>query len=134
MIDPKELRIGNYIKEWGDGIGRVLAIHGDGDVVCSCNNLALPAANFWAIPLIPDVLLKCGFKWSGESHLETGVEGDKNLAFLCKDGLIEKMLFYLDDDHDDGSFSIVEFKPPKFLHQLQNLYFALTGKELDITL
>jgi hypothetical protein len=40
----------------------------------------------------------------------------------------EDGIFYLTDDKDD----FISNNPIKYVHQLQNLYFALTGTELTI--
>lgn len=69
------------------------------------------------IPLTEEILLKCGFNfWGG-------------ITSYCdrEDFWSIKM--------EDGRFEIeyVELEI-KHLHQLQNLYFALTGKELEIEL
>ena len=83
------------------------------------------AAKYNPIPLTPDLLLACGFEpqydedivWH-ELELRAGpllTEGDKN-------GKCEVF------------FDCFEKIRVQHLHQLQNLYFALVGKELDVKL
>ena len=77
--------------------------------------------NFDPVPLTEEWLVKFGF----EMH-RGGVSYDKN-----------KLSIYLGDTILSGpngrtyfnSWAILEYSP-KYVHQLQNLYFALTGEEL----
>lgn len=72
--------------------------------------------DYHGIPLTEQVLLDCGFKKDGiETILDTG---NITLAFN------NAHLFLL----IDGQWIIT---PTEYLHQLQNLYFALTGTELQ---
>lgn len=82
-----------------------------------------------AIPLTEDILLKCGFNldkdfnaWQTPHDFHIRVEDNelkqKNKVFWI----------YFDEQEDHPITCIFE------LHQLQNLYFALTGEELTIKL
>ena len=66
------------------------------------------------IPLTEDILLKCGFKKEPiDVYSLNGIDlcvSDNSVEFFA--GRIETNIYYL--------------------HQLQNLYFALTGEELNI--
>ena len=78
------------------------------------------------IPLTPEILEKAGFVTSEELSYKTvynlkGVE-----ISLIKD---KRILF----DVDNGDF-VFGFTKIKYIHQLQNLYFALTGEELEVNL
>jgi len=82
-------------------------------------------SEFKGIPLTEEILLKCGFE---NKH--------KNL-FTFKD-LIE-IIFWNDEDVIGFNVWIYPTTPKKmenvkYLHQLQNLYFALTQNELTINL
>lgn len=88
------------------------------------------------IPLTPEILEKLGFKWETQErkHLqldlpEQGIN-KRNISFLYLEGEC-KMLQYYMDDYFGGYFETI---PPQFLHQFQNLYFALTGEELTVNL
>ena len=83
------------------------------------------------IPLTEEILLKCGFeKLKGKKNENTFMNADLNFGNpvlklndytrLCTNGGYEYLFL-------DG-FRL----PCKYLHQLQNLYFALTGNELTI--
>lgn len=79
------------------------------------------------IPLTEEILLKCGFE-NGKYY--------KNLRIKANDYLHSIKFFrgkwiYSTDESDAACYSLVELK---YLHQLQNLYFALTGEELNIEL
>lgn len=108
-MDANELRIGNYVYDSTD--------HCRIDVKCSdfCYS-----GNFEPIKLTEEWLLKFGFeKLAPESFrfncLEIDIEIE--IAYLVGDGN-ENIIYLLDDI--------------KYLHQLQNLYFALTNEELTI--
>ena len=74
------------------------------------------------IPLTEDLILKCGFKQ------------DVRLERILRHEYISLMHFgtwSLFNEQEDMSFLDL---PLEHLHQLQNLYFAITGEELDVKL
>lgn len=151
MIQPNEVRIGNYFRVNGvfTRLLGVSAMHEasfrflfddknfhvkretDGDII-------------EPIQLTPDILSKCGF----EERLINGII--PHWFILCAPQRYRKQfeLFFrfgsytstppnvcdeqgwspYNDSGDRHSFDI------KYLHQLQNLYFALTGEDLDVKL
>ena len=110
-VTAQELRIGNWVQK--DGQYHHIEFGIDID---DYTDMA-----YEPVPLTPEILEKCGFEWDAIIHRWKHTCGYRiiqdNLGF--KNGL------------GDGSF-----KQPRleFLHQLQNLYFALTGEELPIDL
>ena len=119
MINAKELRLGNYVSHLG--VKKVYAVQRlvndsyciidhDKDCAPNCDNIE-------PIPLTEDWLEKFGFEqnevWGSGWHLPN-MEVQIGSEFRC---------FYM-DSVDDVSV--------KYVHQLQNLYFALTGEELTI--
>ena len=93
----------------------------------ACNENVYEALikNIAPIELTEDVLLKCGFK---------SVSGDAmvhkiNRHFRLEYALGEYVLRIKTDRHDSSYVRVV-----RSLHQLQNLYFAITGEELDVDL
>ena len=105
MIQPQELIIGNYIEYNGE------IIKLDGSLLCCYiqNELEFQLN---PIPLTEEILLKFGFESKG------------NFWFVKSEIKIEKR---------NNGFSYFRFREEiKILsvHQLQNLYFALTGEEL----
>lgn len=78
------------------------------------------------IPLTPEILEKAGFKWNIYHQ-----------AFHRAD-----FVYDLNSKHPEGSgYSLDTFRrvdcivqPIKYLHQLQNIFYCLTGEELTINL
>jgi hypothetical protein len=115
MIAANELRIGNWVNFYYSISKETKYFQID------CQWFASDAdqKDTLPIPLTPEVLEKCGF--NRESDLDDWTHGYKfqtNSEFI----LISRndTLYYIDAIN-------VELKS---LHQLQNLYFALTGEEL----
>jgi hypothetical protein len=125
-MKANELRIGNWLNH--DGIFRqVSSLHSDntlrfkdGESSIGCFKATRSAIN--PIPLTEEILLKCGFdkREDGDFNLFNASEVDvvinKDLGFWKCDGIC---------------FSVNALN---YLHQLQNLYFALTNEELNIEL
>lgn len=76
------------------------------------------------IPLTQELLLKCGFE-KNKTRDDQGV-----YPFFRKRNFRCRLIL--------GVLSMIEYKDRhqdiKYLHQLQNLFFVLTGEELKITL
>ncbi len=126
MIQANELRIGNNILLLGE--------------VCTIeciSNLPKRKEMYWIktkefidtkiihfkpIPLTEEILLKCETRFNGIRHrAEIWIQGE------CFEFIVDKDKFHLEFTGGEGvSYS----KPIYFLHQLQNLYFALTNEEL----
>ena len=129
MIDPKELRIGNYVNntQFGHHVkktvyAKVLGYVPAWGIYVGFND---PFVGVWTqthmdnhlepIPLTQELLEKCGFEPFLNMLVKGGIgwtEGD-SLIQICE------------------GMGAVECTT---LHQLQNLYFALTGEELNIKL
>ena len=113
MIQVNELRIGSWVKHNGETI-QVKPYHFE----VFMNSESKPAN---AIPLTEEILLKCGYVKNG---------GWYDSVELKLDIFKDYKFFYIEDVEDHTEIR----KPIKHLHQLQNLYFALTGTELKIEL
>lgn len=110
MIKSNELRIGNAI--WLVDKDKTYIIQDGHDIdECENNDMVKP------VPLTEEILLKCGFI----KCLVGGVGFDKG-----------KLSVYIGGNTYWNSLKIIE-GTPKYLHQLQNLYFALTSEELDVS-
>ena len=99
-----ELRIGNYYLAFGVDLKQVETLTKDKILI-----------DFTPIPLTEEWLLKLGFyKYKGNNSdcFLNGFETACNMT----------MLFWKGN----------QIKNIKYVHQLQNLYFALTGEELTI--
>lgn len=126
-MKANELRIGNYVyADWVDA-GRKLEInygvhYGTETMVMDVTPAGYGIALSFVepIPLTEDWLLKSGFKKSKHWYTLGGIAISTDMNWLTQkvDGMYVE--FYN------------QFKCPKYVHQLQNLYFALTGEELTI--
>lgn len=107
MIQENELRVGNYLY---DGVGGIIKVEVD-DLYDNVRKYYEP------IPIMEEILLKCGF----EKSYTKGVFrlGDWTIDLYSKTWKFKR-------EWIDINF--------KYLHQLQNLYFALTNQELEIKL
>jgi len=125
-MKASELRIGNYLIV--PGIDRIVQVR----LVClshfSCvdkDGIVLEESvriNYQPIPLTQELLLKFGFEINRQTK-------EENNIWRCysEEGFFEVeqigSSFFLDDNHCYGT-------KINNVHQLQNLYFALTGEEL----
>jgi hypothetical protein len=120
MIKANELRIGNWVYYNGDGTPfKVLTIEDGGMSVESVDEETwIEYDQFSPIDLTPEILEKAGF----------AVPDGYQDTVLYNNGLM--IDFHL------GEYKVREHSkaPCKYLHQLQNLYYALTGQELIIEL
>lgn len=130
-LNANELMIGNWIESYGKVV----------KLSSVSTHLSLPNLSFFetgderrhstfikdgnvkGIPLTPEILKKAGYKFVWEA------DGYLNLQHLIY-------------QYADGSFSLAPFCTTdkdclisiNYVHQLQNLTFALTGHPLDINL
>jgi len=82
------------------------------------------------ILLTEDILLNCGFQVDGVwIHLTKNLEHKRMIGFD-----MENMHVFVSQLNNDNKFRDVFLGKFKYLHQLQNLYFALTNEELNIEL
>jgi len=122
MIKVNEIRIDNYLKAPLGEIMQVKQIgHKDNPnyIYCTYEN-GFGVNGFEPIPLTEEWLLKFGFEKHRFSHLKKHKSG----VVLC---LLDDC-FVLNNYKDH---LIINYKN-KYVHQLQNLYFALTGQELEL--
>ena len=125
MIDTKEIRAGNWVMTSNCGTS-VLELPPVYKLVQEDEYSFTFAGRYYPIPLSADILGKSSFTHSFGNwckNLETeGIEG--GLPFLRFNQKAKQ--WYLFERQ-------LPFQP-LFLHQLQNLYYALTNIELPITL
>lgn len=131
MIQANELRIGNWVTELIknrivaiDGIESnqdfvwVNYLNGSGQYKVGINDIE-------PIPLTPEILEKCGFEITGQTEHPNNIwtkYGEES-----KFELEQIIHFFLYDNKCFGT-------QVNYLHQLQNIYFSLTGEELDVKL
>src|SRR5690606_18175024 len=117
-MESKELRIGNWV--YNETTRENIEVYPM--MIPQLNRLDGTNHNIKPIPLTEELLLKCGFVKTGVLTLSF-----ENFLFeICLDG----------DDFVKQQYTLrinVCFViKVKYLNQLQNLYFALTGQELEI--
>ena len=129
MIQPQELRIGNYLNEEVLGTCIVSQIT-EKTIWVLTNNLKEDGTqnkrefHIWIkhlqpIPITEDELIKLGFKGQPADYYKDKL----SIVLENSDIFHKKGRVYF------NSWAILE-EQPKYVHQLQNLYFALTNKEL----
>ena len=149
-LKASELRLGNWV-EFNDFPGK----HFTKVTIDKLKTIAEnPVMHTWyAIPLTPEILEKAGFyvrEVDGQIGYFLDIQKGKNkfyeegvpyATFSNKRTILEINLN--DDDGEEftelvwqevGVWQQLVLNPLKHLHQLQNLYFALTGEELEINL
>lgn len=135
MITAKELR---------SGVSKLYYLSSEGDeLICNIDRQDIE----WIerdtkgfnlvhrpIPLTEEILLKCGFE-------KTDDYGDIIYYELKNRG---RRSYYICFDHDDISFGlslygactslIYDSENLQYLHHLQNLFYSISGKEIDVNL
>lgn len=120
MIDIRELKINNLVSFRGKEI-KIIGVRNDNDIPNILfrdgdRTMALAVEEAEPIPLTPDWVKKCGFE--------------------TPDGYQETVLYNeIMIDYHLGEYKLRD-KPKaqlKYLHQLQNVFYSLIGKELEIT-
>jgi hypothetical protein len=125
MIDTKEIRAGNWVMT-GNSVKTVSETQPVYKLVKEDEYRFTFASHYFPIPLSADILGKSSFRYAfGNWFKNLDAEGIENgLPFLRYNQKAKQ--WYLFERR-------LPFQPV-FLHQLQNLYYALTNKELPITL
>ncbi len=132
-MDAKELRLGNLIDN--DGV----IIETDRYIIKN-SNMPTVWEHYKPIPLTEDWLVKLGF----QKHKEHGRYGYRYFIGVADYGFTVERDFnehlshffgheWYDSGNDDDDHKpwIISFNL-KYVHSLQNLYFALTSKELTL--
>ena len=127
MIQPTELRINNWV--YSIQLAKEVQISGidyDGDltfigeVTWDYNHYD----SIEPIPLSEETLLKCGFIETKEGYIKA-LSNNSNIGLIeIKDRFMVSMAC---------PYGLFQSKSIMNLHQLQNLYFALTNQELIYT-
>lgn len=139
MKIENELRIGNYIQYMKDGYIKydtVKSIYYDDELKIyrielnnrDFNLYHLTVNGINPIQLNIEILKKCGFK-TQEEGLMTRYVADCSIKVEIGHDNIYTYLAY---NYGCGGRWI--FTKAKFLHQLQNLYYSISGEELNITI
>lgn len=113
MIQPNELRIGNWVN-YGDTNKPYKIDLGD---FVEIGMKEIDLSYFNPIPLTPEILEKAGFEYDQVTFFKNDIHIGEFKSGLFLHSTLNKV-------------------SPKItsVHQLQNLYFTLTGEELQIEL
>lgn len=120
MINKNELRIGNIIRDKPASDKFFAAVKRLNTSRCYYGIFSCEYKDLKPILITPEILEKCGFKIDEpfEDSRPIYSNGTMTIDFDTMQPTI-------------AGFGIADVKI-EFLHQLQNLYFALYGKELEV--
>jgi len=125
MIDPREIRTGNWvIKITRTGVKTQTFF--EYKAIAFDESFQTFAKVCFPIKITPAILARCGFKHEfGDWYINRAADG------------IEDGLPFLRYHHADNCWYLEKMKlwsQPIYLHQLQNLFYALSKEELNIQL
>jgi len=122
MIQSNELRIGDYVKVYlgVNYLGADYKVHKIENFYE--NGVHIGFGKCFKFSEIEPITI------TEEWLVKFGFENHENYFWYKKENIFSNMLS-VGIQNKDGVITIIE--NIKYLHQLQNLYFALTGKELD---
>ncbi len=130
MIAANELRIGNIFK---NGVIESIPLAGWNEDGFDVNLNAIAwctLEDLEPIPLEPEILEKCGFVKINDTDFHKQLYKKENCDYyICLES--NEMIKYGGSYGDYCEIGDVEIK---YLHQLQNCYFVLTGNELEVIL
>ena len=133
MIQPNELRIGNALEYFvEDSLAEsewILNIVDADDIVLACKDEYFNKY-YRPIPLTPEILEKCGFEKGTTEWYSKKYFTDLNEVAEVMELQINLKSFRCSVFDTDLEGCAMTAKRIKYLHQLQNLHFALTGEEL----
>ena len=133
MINASELRLGNYVLHKA-GV-RILP------VACSFKHFELLATgfakDFFPIALKPDMLLKCGFI-ENKKYYQYPEAREFVLTLPVMGNNKNEIYAYINSNKESYARAAVNDLVISnnfyYLHQLQNLYYGLMGKEFEVVL
>lgn len=143
MIQPHELRIGNLVQypqadprdcfEGEAGIVKVKSINPDMGGINGWHDMGTGGETKFedlnGILLTEEWLLKFGFERFGDVGKVYSKELNRKERKLFYFNGLRAVRFYEKSNDKESWFDKGDIE---FVHQLQNLYFALTGKELEL--
>jgi hypothetical protein len=122
-MNASELRIGNFIL---NGAEKIITVSSETiiDVILKYIG-ALP------IILTDDWLIKFGFKKAIGYYIECSPGNNLEIGFNNDTSETQWYCYFRNKNNDTDDFVLLR-KDLKYVHQLQNLHFSLTGKELNL--
>lgn len=129
-MKANELRIGNWVFDKLNKVSQIEHISKDGEIKYSTILYEYDGASYIdidtakPIPLTEEWLLKFGF----EINPEKIIDDKETNEYRCNDFtmVIQNGKFYA----TNGGIELISELSIEYVHQLQNLCFALTGEEL----
>lgn len=134
MIQVNELRIGNYIADiWTpNGLFKVTELRKDKIFYGNCFKAKYD--DIRPIPLTEEILLKAGGKRFDEDKIILMLNDPSTHLVLMKVGTHWFPQIEQTGEFASEGVNVVFLNFIDYLHQLQNLFFALTGEEIKIEL
>lgn len=139
MIDVRELRIGNIFKTSDCDYFRVGEVYKKEDgLYCVENGIDFNGSFLYGsvedlqpIPLTEELLVKCGMNECDDACVVrySYRNGKFKMNIMICDQ--KKYILFINNIENGCQICSIEVK---YLHQLQNIYFDLTGKELEVNL
>jgi hypothetical protein len=152
MIQANELRLGNYIVDMSD---RILEVGEIKEYAVRCqyeglsntgienvrNSLFNLQDGLFGIEISHEILLKAGFEHKGLYPRNQWEQEERYLLYNVIDGtssfLVVKVMSCYGNTYTEGweariDNDVIWTKELKYVHQLQNLFFAIAGYDLTI--
>jgi hypothetical protein len=135
MINPNELRIGNLASFKGMWNAELSDIHSSGLICFKDISGGFDIDSIMPIALTDEILVKSGF-----TFIETPVGFGVAIEDYRKDQFVLNFTNYLSIQIEFNAIKGCDISNRcyistiKYVHQLQNIYFALIGQELAINL
>ncbi|MBX3253922.1 MAG: hypothetical protein KF862_07240 [Chitinophagaceae bacterium] len=144
MINPKDLRLGNLVTD-GESIiyvekiepaginGATITDHGmisDGLGEFAHFYHTITPESIDPIPITPEMLKKCGFDQVNGCYFDKTLWNKYNVLRYDNGANV----FILESRNYEQAERVYLPNIIKYIHQLQNAYYILTGKELEINL
>ena len=133
MIESKDLRIGNYVNDYKGEPYKIKEVSNRMSFHRKWVN-GVFLENIYPIELTPEILLKCGFTSYNKRYWNNKKQLNEPVTYYERGQLID---FYFDRFNRMKWVSDRLFKCDygiQYLHQLQNLFHALCGEELNVEL
>lgn len=133
MINPKELRIGNLVY-WKYVISEISVIGNQAvrfNTDAKTESCVFEPKEIHPIPLTHELLLKIGADYDDHRPFDEFYDFE-SYYFECSK--LTNVAIHYSHNNKKFYYPKYEIAPIEYLHQLQNLYFALTGEELEIKL
>lgn len=119
-MQPSELRIGNLVKTIYRELGVLSITQIRSYVIYSNKTGGISFNSIVPIPITEKWLIDLGFSKNRTIHL--GIDKSFNSLQITND--LDVLVYDINRD-------FVSLKKIRYVHELQNLYFAFTGKELE---